>query len=52
MSRGGQVASDVARLGPDVQRVVIPHRGHYIAEEAPDAFLATVWEFLADAAVG
>jgi pimeloyl-ACP methyl ester carboxylesterase len=35
------------RTADDVQTLVIPGAGHWLAEEAPDALLAALTEFLA-----
>ena len=44
----GEAATDTMRLiADDVQSVVIPGSGHWLAEEAPDAFLAALTAFLA-----
>ncbi len=44
----GDAAADTMRLiADDVQSVVIPGSGHWLAEEAPDEFLAALTAFLA-----
>ncbi len=45
---GGEMAADTMKLvADDVQSVVLPDSGHWVAEEAPEALLAAVTEFLA-----
>src|SRR5215218_1873862 len=46
-SIGDQVADTMKLVADDVQSVVIPGAGHWLAEEAPDEFLAALTEFLA-----
>jgi pimeloyl-ACP methyl ester carboxylesterase len=46
-SIGDQVADTMKLVADDVQSVVIPGSGHWIAEEAPEEFLAALTEFLA-----
>ncbi len=46
-SVGDQVANAMKLVADDVQSVVIPGSGHWVAEEAPDEFLAALSEFLA-----
>jgi pimeloyl-ACP methyl ester carboxylesterase len=44
----GEAVADTMRLvADDVQSVVIPGSGHWVAEEAPDEFLAALTAFLA-----
>ena len=45
-SVGDQVADTMKLVADDVQSVVIPGCGHWIAEEAPDEFLAALTAFL------
>jgi pimeloyl-ACP methyl ester carboxylesterase len=45
-SVGDQVADTMKLVADDVQSVVIPGSGHWIAEEAPDDFLAALTAFL------
>jgi pimeloyl-ACP methyl ester carboxylesterase len=42
-----QLARDFEVAADDVQTVVIPDTGHWLAEEAPDEFLAALRDFLA-----
>jgi pimeloyl-ACP methyl ester carboxylesterase len=44
---GEGVGNGVRAVADDVQSVVIPNVGHFLAEEAPDEVLATLTEFLA-----
>jgi pimeloyl-ACP methyl ester carboxylesterase len=45
---GGEMAAETMKLvADDVQTVVLPDSGHWVAEEAPEALLAAVTEFLA-----
>jgi pimeloyl-ACP methyl ester carboxylesterase len=45
---GGEMAAEAMKLvADDVQTVVLPESGHWVAEEAPEALLAAVTEFLA-----
>jgi pimeloyl-ACP methyl ester carboxylesterase len=46
-SFGEHVAEAVRAVADDVQSVVIPGAGHFVAEEAPDALLAALTAFLA-----
>lgn len=46
-SFGEHVADAVRVVADDVQRVVIPGTGHFVAEEAPDEMLAALTAFLA-----
>jgi pimeloyl-ACP methyl ester carboxylesterase len=46
-SWGQQVGDDMKKLATDVQSVVIPDAGHWLAEEAPDDLLAALIPFLA-----
>jgi pimeloyl-ACP methyl ester carboxylesterase len=46
-SYGGHVAEAMTALADDVQSVVIPGTGHWVAEDAPDAMLAALTPFLA-----
>jgi pimeloyl-ACP methyl ester carboxylesterase len=46
-SYGDHVAEAMRLVADDVQGVVIPAAGHWLAEEAPDQMLATLTEFLA-----
>ena len=46
-SYGDHVAEAMAALADDVQSVVIPGAGHWVAEEAPDEMLAALTAFLA-----
>ena len=46
-SIGDQVADTMKLVADDVQSVVIPGAGHWLAEEAPDEFLAAMRDFLA-----
>jgi pimeloyl-ACP methyl ester carboxylesterase len=47
MSFGEHVGEAVQAVADDVQSVVIPGTGHFLAEEAPDEMLAALTEFLA-----
>ena len=45
---GGENAANAMKLvADDVQAVVLPGSGHWVAEQAPDALLAALGEFLA-----
>lgn len=45
---GGEMAAETMKLvADDVQTAVLPDSGHWVAEEAPEALLAAVTEFLA-----
>ena len=46
-SFGEHVAEAVRVVAGDVQSVVIPNVGHFVAEEAPDEMLAALTAFLA-----
>jgi pimeloyl-ACP methyl ester carboxylesterase len=46
-SYGGHVGDAMKVLADDVQSVVIPGAGHWVAEEAPDEMLAALTAFLA-----
>jgi pimeloyl-ACP methyl ester carboxylesterase len=46
-SIGDQVADTMKLVADDVQSVVIPGSGHWLAEEAPEEFLAALRDFLA-----
>jgi pimeloyl-ACP methyl ester carboxylesterase len=46
-SWGQQVGDDMKKLATNVQSVVIPDAGHWLAEEAPDELLAALTPFLA-----
>ena len=46
-SYGEHVAEAMQIVADDVQSVVIPDTGHWVAEEAPDKMLAALAEFLA-----
>ena len=46
-SYGGHVGEAMKLLADDVQSVVIPGAGHWVAEEAPDRMLAALKAFLA-----
>jgi pimeloyl-ACP methyl ester carboxylesterase len=46
-SFGEHVAEALQAVSDDVQSVVIPDTGHFVAEEAPDAMLAALTAFLA-----
>jgi pimeloyl-ACP methyl ester carboxylesterase len=46
-SYGPLVGTNVKRVADDVQTVVLPGTGHWIAEEAPDKLLAALTPFLA-----
>jgi pimeloyl-ACP methyl ester carboxylesterase len=44
----GDLSAEAMKLvADDVQSVVIPGAGHWLAEEAPDEFLAALRDFLA-----
>ena len=45
-SYGAHVGDTMKLLGDDVQSVVIPDTGHWIAEDAPEAMLAALTAFL------
>ena len=45
---GGAMAADTMKLvADDVQTLVIPGAGHWLAEQAPDEMIAALTEFLA-----
>ncbi len=44
---GEGVVNTMKLVADDVQSVVIPDAGHWLAEEAPDEFLAALTAFLA-----
>jgi pimeloyl-ACP methyl ester carboxylesterase len=46
-SSGAMVAGTMRLVADDVQGVVIPDCGHWVAEQAPDQLLAALTEFLA-----
>jgi pimeloyl-ACP methyl ester carboxylesterase len=46
-SYGDHVAEVMTLVADDVQSVVVPDAGHWVAEEAPDAALAALTAFLA-----
>ena len=46
-SSGGMVADTMKLVADDVQSLVIPDCGHWLAEQAPGAMLAALTEFLA-----
>jgi pimeloyl-ACP methyl ester carboxylesterase len=46
-SFGEMVGNAVRAVAPDVQSVVIPNTGHFLAEESPEELLAALTEFLA-----
>ena len=46
-SYGEHVAEAMRLVADDVQSVVIPGAGHWVAEEAPDELLAALTAFLA-----
>ena len=46
-SHGGHVGEAMQPIADDVQSVVIPGSGHWVAEEAPEEMLAALTEFLA-----
>jgi pimeloyl-ACP methyl ester carboxylesterase len=39
--------SRVGAVAPDVQSVIMPATGHFLAEESPEELLATLTEFVA-----
>ncbi|MEO8396674.1 MAG: alpha/beta hydrolase, partial [Chloroflexota bacterium] len=47
LSYGSHVGDAMKPLANDVQGVVIPGAGHWVAEEAPEAMLAALTTFLA-----
>jgi pimeloyl-ACP methyl ester carboxylesterase len=47
LSYGGHVAESVQAVADDVQGVVIPGSGHWVAEQAPEQLLEALTEFLA-----
>jgi pimeloyl-ACP methyl ester carboxylesterase len=47
LSYGEHVAEAMRALVDDVQGVVIPGAGHWVAEQAPEALLAALTGFLA-----
>ncbi len=45
---GGENAANAMKLiADDVQAVVLPRSGHWVAEQAPEALLTALTEFLA-----
>ncbi len=46
-SYGGHVGEAMQLVADDVKSVIIPGAGHWVAEEAPEAVLAALTEFLA-----
>jgi len=46
-SSGGMVGNVMKLIADDVQSVVIPGTGHWVAEQAPEEMLAALREFLA-----
>jgi pimeloyl-ACP methyl ester carboxylesterase len=46
-SVGELVEATLAPVVPDLRSLVLPGRGHFPAEEAPEAMLAALTEFLA-----
>ena len=46
-SFGAHVGEALQLVADDVQSVVIPDTGHFVAEEAPDEMLAALTAFLA-----
>lgn len=46
-SYGEHVADAMRQVADDVQSVVIPGAGHWLAEEAPDALVTALTPFLA-----
>lgn len=46
-SVGDLSAKEMKLVADDVQSVIIPGAGHWLAEEAPDEFLAALTAFLA-----
>jgi pimeloyl-ACP methyl ester carboxylesterase len=46
-SLGDLAANEMKLVADDVQTVVIPGAGHWLAEEAPNEFLAALTAFLA-----
>jgi pimeloyl-ACP methyl ester carboxylesterase len=46
-SGGENAANSMKLVAEDVQTVVLPDSGHWVAEEAPEALLEAVTEFLA-----
>ena len=46
VSFGEHVADAMQLVADDVQSVVIPGAGHFVAEEAPDEMLAALTPFL------
>jgi pimeloyl-ACP methyl ester carboxylesterase len=46
-SFGEMVGNAVRAVAPDVQSVIMPATGHFLAEESPEELLATLTEFLA-----
>jgi pimeloyl-ACP methyl ester carboxylesterase len=46
-SFGEHVGQALQLVADDVQRVVIPDTGHFVAEQAPDEMLAALTAFLA-----
>ena len=47
--RGAGVAGDVRRVASDVKELVIEGCGHYVPEEAPDAFVSALLSFFTPA---
>jgi pimeloyl-ACP methyl ester carboxylesterase len=47
LSYGGLVAESLKPLAEDVEGVVLPGTGHWVAEQAPELLLAALTEFLA-----
>ena len=47
MSFGENVGNGVRAVADDVQSLVIPDTGHFLAEESPDELLAALTAFLA-----
>ena len=44
----GDLSAEAMKLvADDVQSIIIPGAGHWLAEEAPDEFLAALRDFLA-----
>jgi pimeloyl-ACP methyl ester carboxylesterase len=46
-SSGAMVADTMQLVADDVQRLVIPGCGHWVAEQAPEELLAALTAFLA-----
>nr|WP_157408424.1 alpha/beta hydrolase [Actinoplanes sp. N902-109] len=51
-SRGAAVAADVRRIATEVTELVLEDCGHYVAEEAPDAFSTAVLAFFGASSSG